>query len=194
MKKKLKDLNTNFIGKRIDYYEILDSTHLFAKKLSNKEIQDGMVILAENQISGIGTHGRIWDVQSGKNLTFNIILTPHCNIQKISGLTIVIADSIVRSLYELYEIKTEIKMPNDIILNNKKLAGILTETVIMKEEVEKIFIGIGLNVNQEKFPDDLKKIATSLKKEFKKEFSKDEILKKFLEIFEAEYTKMLDIG
>ena len=192
MKKKLENLNTNFIGKRIDYYEILDSTHLLAKKMSDKEIQNGMIILAENQISGIGTHGRIWKVESGKNLTFNIILTPHCDIQNISNLTIIIAECIVKTLYELYGIKTEVKIPNDIILNNKKLAGILTETVIMKEEVKKIFIGIGINVNQEKFPNELKNIATSLKKEFKKDFSKDEILQNFLQIFEIEYMKMLD--
>ena len=190
MKKKLENLKTNFIGKRIDYYEILDSTHLLAKKLADKEIQNGMVILAENQISGIGTHGRNWDTQNGKNLTFNIILTPHCEIQKISNITMIIAKCIVKTLDELYGIETSIKIPNDIICNNKKLAGILTETVIMKEEVEKIFIGIGINVNQEKFPDELKKTATSLKREYKKEFSKDEILKRFLEIFEEEYLKL----
>ena len=191
MKKKLEGLKTKFIGKRIDYYEILDSTHLLAKKLDDKEIQDGMVILAENQISGIGTHGRTWNVESGKNLTFDIILVPKCDIQEISNLTIIIAKSIVQTLDELYGIKTEIKIPNDIMYNNKKLAGILTETVILKERVEKIFIGIGINVNQEKFPDELRNKATSLKREFKREFSKDEILQKFLEIFEVEYLKMM---
>lgn len=191
MKKKIDNLKTNFIGKRIDYYEIIDSTHLFAKKMNDKDIEDGMIILADNQISGIGTHERKWETESGKNLTFNLILTPYCDIQSISNLTIIVARCIVSTLNELYEIKTNIKDPNDIICNGKKLSGILTETIIMGEKVKKIFIGIGINVNQEIFPDELQNIATSLKKEFHREFSKDEILKKFLETFEIEYLKLL---
>lgn len=187
----LKNLNTKFIGKKFEYYKNLESTHILAKEKPEEEIENGMVILAENQTSGIGTHGRKWFVEKGKNLTFDIILIPNCDIKKINNLTVVIAECIVKTLKELYNIETKIKMPNDIILNNKKLAGILTESSVLGNYVKKIFIGIGININQEFFENQIVNIATSLKKEFKINFDKCEILKRFLEIFEERYLNLI---
>ena len=172
----LKNLNTKFMGKKFEYYKNLESTHILAKEKPEEEIENGMVILAENQTSGIGTHGRKWFVEKGKNLTFDIV---------------VIAECIVKTLKELYNIETKIKMPNDIILNNKKLAGILTESSVLGNYVKKIFIGIGININQEFFENQIVNIATSLKKEFKINFDKCEILKRFLEIFEERYLNLI---
>lgn len=179
------------IGKRIEHFENLPSTHQYAKSLKDEEIEDGMVIVAENQTSGIGTHERKWIAQKGKNLTFNIILLPNCEVEKIKNLTIILAKCIVKTLDKLYNIKAQIKEPNDVILNKRKLAGILTESVSQGNKIKKIYIGIGINVNQESFDGELENIATSLKKEYKKDFSKEEILKKFLEVFEDEYLKLL---
>lgn len=109
----------------------------------------------------------------------------------MDNLTIAIAKCIKKALEELYDIKIEIKKPNDIILNKKKLAGILTESISQGEIVKKIYIGIGINVNQEIFDNDIENIATSLKKELNRDFSKIDILKKFLEIFEKEYIKII---
>ena len=187
----LKNLNTKFIGKKFEYYKNLESTHILAKEKPEEEIENGMVILAENQTSGIGTHGRKWFVEKGKNLTFDIILIPNCDIKKINNLTVVIAECIVKTLKELYNIETKIKMPNDIILNNKKLAGILTESSVLGNYVKKIFIGVGININQEFFENQIVNIATSLKKEFKMNFDKYEILKRFLEIFEERYLNLI---
>lgn len=177
------------LGNRIDKYESLESTHLLAKSLKDEEIQNGMVIVAENQTAGIGTHGRQWQVESGKNLCFDVILLPNCNIKKIQNLTIIIAECIQKTLEDLYKIKTTIKKPNDVMLNGRKLAGILTESITTGENVKKIFIGIGININQKVFPEELEEIATSLKKEYKKEFSKEEVLNNFLEIFEQDLMK-----
>ncbi len=187
----LENLNTKFLGKRIDYYEDLESTHKLAKSMSDKDICDGMIILTDNQTAGIGTHDRNWITEKGKNLTFNIILVPNKSICNISDLTAIIAKCIVETLEKLYEIKTSIEKPNDIILNKKKLAGILTESISQGEIIKKIYIGIGLNVNQEIFDKDLNDIATSLKKEYHRDFSKEEILKEFLEIFEKKYIEFL---
>ena len=120
-----------------------------------------------------------------------MILVPNCDIKKIDNLTIIIAKCIKKALEELYDIKIDIKKPNDIILNKKKLAGILTESISQGEIVKKIYIGIGINVNQEIFDIDIENIATSLKKELNKDFLKVDILKKFLEIFEKEYIKII---
>ena len=184
------NLKTKFLGKNIDYYESIDSTHLLAKKIPNKELKDGMLILADNQTEGIGTHERKWFTGKGENLSFNIILTPNCDINKISQLTIKSAECIV-TILKKYNIETTIKKPNDIILNNKKMAGILTECVTRKDIVKTIYIGIGININQTEFPGNLTNIATSLKKEFNKEFCREEILVQFLEEFEKEYLEMI---
>lgn len=186
-----KKLKTKFIGKRIDYYETLDSTHLLAKRLNKNEIENGMIILSESQTAGIGTHERKWYTDKKKNLSFNIILTPNCKMDKISKLTLKIAECIQNTLEE-YSIKTSIKKPNDIILNGKKLAGILTESTARGDIIKVIYIGIGININQVKFPGTLSNLATSLKLEFGKSFNRAEILVKFLEEFEKQYLKMIE--
>lgn len=186
------NLNTKFIGKTFMYYKTIPSTHVFAKKLKNDEIENGMIIFAENQTAGIGTHERMWFTGQGYNLSFDIILKPDCNIEKISNITIIIAECLQKVLKNEYNIETFIKEPNDIILNDKKLAGILTETIAMGAKIKKIYIGIGININQIEFPGNLNNIATSLKKEFNKEFDRKEIFIKFLECFENEYIKMIE--
>ena len=187
----LKNLHTSFIGKRIDYYETIDSTHLTAKRIEVEELQDGMIILADNQTAGIGTHERKWYTGKGKNLSFDIILIPNCDMKKFNKLTIMIAECLVKVIKELYDIDLGIKEPNDVMCNNKKLAGILTETIAMGDIVKRIYIGIGININQTEFPESLENIATSLNKEFNNEFDREEILTGFLEEFESEYLKML---
>ena len=186
-------LNTKFIGNRLDYYETIDSTHLLAKKLSINEIENGMIIFADNQNSGIGTHERKWFTGDGQNLSFDMIFNTQFDIKKIENLTLTLAKCIVKTLKELYNIEAYIKKPNDVILNGKKIAGILTETVAVGNIIKKLFIGIGMNINQTYFPGSLEKLATSLKNEFGKEFDRLEVFSKFLELFEKEYFNIINI-
>ena len=186
-----KNLNTELIGKNIIYYNSIDSTHLFAKSLKENEIDDGTLILANNQTSGVGTHERKWYTGYGKNLSFNIILLPNCNILKFNKLTIIIAECIKKILKNRYDIDTTIKEPNDIMLNNKKIAGILTESIVRGNILKIIYIGIGINVNQDIFPGNLDEIATSLKRECNIDYKREEILIAILKEFENEYKKML---
>jgi BirA family biotin operon repressor/biotin-[acetyl-CoA-carboxylase] ligase len=185
-------LNTKFIGKKFEYYETIASTHLYAKSLKENEIQDGMVILADNQTGGVGTHERKWFTGKGENLSFNIVFTPNCNINKFSKLTYILAECIITILKNLYNIDASIKEPNDIILNGKKMAGIITETSGRGENINRIYIGIGININQTEFSGTLNEIATSLKREFNKKFDRIEILIKFLEEFETKYIKIIE--
>lgn len=185
-------LKTKFIGKNILYFETIDSTHLFAKRLKKQEIQDGMIIFADNQTEGIGTHERKWFTGKAQNLSFDMVFVPNCDLEKISKLTTVLARCIVNSIDTLYNIKTYIKEPNDVILNEKKLAGILTETTVVAGRLKKLFIGVGININQIEFPGTLEPKATSLKKEFNKDFDRIEIFAKFIELFEKEYLKMIE--
>lgn len=178
MKGKIEEmLNTNLIGTNIIVYDKIDSTQLEAKRIN----RNNTVIIAKKQTKGIGTHDRIWyNGNENTNIAMTITFHPNCNISKIKNITIDIADVISNILKKEYNIETKIKAPNDIILNNKKLAGILVETILNGENVSAIFIGIGMNVNQIEFPKEIEIIATSLKKEFDKSFSVEEIIAKIL--------------
>lgn len=160
-------------------YEEIDSTQLEAKRLINKEVvENGTVIIAKKQKKGIGTHGRSW-VDTG-GITFTTILTPNCSLESLSNITIDIAKIIIDVLENLYNINLEIKRPNDIIYNNKKIAGILTETKVYKEKVKYLFIGIGINSNIIQFPKEIENIATSIKKEFNIEVDNEKIIEEIL--------------
>lgn len=182
----LKKLDTKFLGKQLIILEEIDSTQSYIKERAD-ELPNGLVVIAKNQTAGKGTNGRVWYTESDKNLTFSFILKPNCDIKKIEHLTVLIAEMIVATIKEMYGYDLKIKHPNDIILNNKKMGGILTESVINKDKVKQIVVGIGLDINQEKFDKELEWIATSLKKEYGKEFCKVDILANFLNKFEENY-------
>ena len=147
-------------------------------------------MIADNQYLGQGTHDRKWYTGNSKNIAMSFVLLPECEISKITNITVLLAECIVDTIKNLYDIDLDIKEPNDIYYNGKKIGGILTETNCKGEIVSKIYIGIGINVNQDEFPEDLKEIATSLKCEFDKEFSREEIIVNFLNNFEKLYLKI----
>ena len=172
------------IGKQIEYYEEIGSTHTYAKEIAIDKQNDGKLILAEIQTLGIGTKGRSWYTGRGKNLAVTIILHPKCKINQLEGLTIEIANKIKESIENLYGYELNIKEPNDLMLNNKKICGILTEINTIGENINYLIISFGFNVNEECFSEETKNIATSLKREYKKEFSREDILIEILKNIE----------
>ncbi len=183
-------IQTKIIGKKVMYYENIASTQIKAKEIKDDAV-DGTIVITNNQTSGIGTHDRVWYMGENENIAFTIILKPQCNISKIKSITTLIAECMVKAIKELYNKKLEIKLPNDLMHNGKKLGGILTQATTKGEEVKDILIGIGMNINQVNFPIELRNIATSLKNEFNMNFNRIEIIVKFLSIFEDEYLKMI---
>lgn len=152
---------------KIIEYEELDSTQLEAKRyVQNNSACDGTIIVAKNQTRGIGTHGRKWISKKDESITFTLILEPNCEIKKLENFTLEIAECIVDAFEDLYNVVLNIKKPNDIVFNGKKIGGILTETQVLEGIVKYIFIGIGLNTNQTEFAPEIMEIATSVKKEF----------------------------
>ena len=120
-----------------------------------------------------------------------LILKPEININKLEGFTVAIAENIQQAIKELYGIELEIKLPNDLLLNKKKICGILTEVITIKEHVKEIFIGIGFNVNEKEFSSDISDIATSLYKETKQVYCREDIICKVLENIELELEKRI---
>ncbi len=163
--------------KILEFDKIL-STNLKAKELAKKEISPWTVVLAKKQIAGYGRKGENWFSPLG-GLYFSIIL-PKSKIEDLQTLTILAAFVIAKALKENFSLEPLIKLPNDVLLNGKKVAGILTENVIGCE-VKLSIMGIGLNTNIEKFPKDLANIATSLKIELGKKVDNKKILSQIIE-------------
>ncbi len=166
----------------IKKYKKISSTNEIAKKLKPKP---WTIILADEQTSGYGKEKRKWFSPEG-GLYFTIVL-PKLKINDLQTLTILAAFSIAKTIKEKYNLETFVKLPNDVMLLSKtkklkKIAGILTENIAGKEVLFSI-MGIGLNTNIEKFPEDLKDVATSLKIELGKKVENEKILKEiFFEI------------
>ena len=151
------------------------------------------VVVSDVQKSGRGTKGRSWSSPKGKSLLFSILLKPKILISDLNFIPILTSVAL-NDTFKAFNISTYIKWPNDIILDNKKLCGILTESKIINNKLDYIIIGIGINVNVEKedFSDDLKPIATSLKISTGNTYDKNEILIKFISIFEENYNELLN--
>lgn len=188
--KKIQSADTKYLGKNVEYYDTINSTHIRAKDIASEKNENGKIILAEVQTSGIGTKGRSWYTGKEKNIAMSIILHPNCNIEELEGLTIKIAETMQRTIYNLYKYNLKIKEPNDLMLNNKKISGILTEISTIGEKINYLIISIGFNVNEDTFSSETKDIATSLKREYNKSFIREEIIVNFIEELEIVLSKI----
>lgn len=144
----MKNLETLFLGQHFIHLEDVDSTNNFAAKMIKQtNVVSGTVILADNQHQGKGQSGNSWQVESGKNLTFSLILKPRLKIENQFLLSKITCLAIIDTL-ESYQIEAKIKWPNDILINKRKVSGILIENSLKGEMVHHSIIGIGLNIQQ----------------------------------------------
>jgi BirA family biotin operon repressor/biotin-[acetyl-CoA-carboxylase] ligase len=143
-------LNTRFIGKKIYYFESLPSTMDEAMKLGIDNAPAGTLIIAESQTKGKGRLGRAWFSPKYKGIYFSLILRPKLSPDKAPILTLLAAVASCEAVKEITGLSVQIKWPNDLILNHKKLGGILTELNAEMDEINFIVIGLGLNVNNDK--------------------------------------------
>ena len=145
-------LNTEFIGRTFVYAEELSSTNTFLMDKKNGYNNSGTVVLAEKQTSGRGRKDRVWYSAPDSNLTFSILLTKDNFLSSNSSLINFAASlSVAFSLENLYQLKTELKWPNDVLLDGKKTSGILIESTSQGNKIDRFVIGIGINVNQPSF-------------------------------------------
>lgn len=139
----LENLTTKFLGRNIIYYPEIDSTQLEVWRQAEKgTIQTGTIIMADKQTKGKGTHGRKWYTEEANNIAFTFFIEANCNVRKLEGITVMIAKILVQVFQELYRIDLEIKFPNDLVYQEKKIGGILTETKLVGETVKYLVIGI----------------------------------------------------
>lgn len=174
------------IGKKIIRLESVDSTNNYiANLLKERKLEEGTVILADEQFAGRGQRDAQWVVNPGENLTFSFYLgNVNLSVQCQFYLTCIVSLSLVR-LLEKYELNPKIKWPNDIYIGQQKIAGVLIENQLSSSVINSSIIGIGLNVNQLKF-EGLN--ATSLLLETQQLKPPMEVLFTFIEIFNASWT------
>lgn len=155
----------------------------------------GTVAVAETQTAGKGRRGRSWESEPGVNLYFSILLLPEAEASRASMLTLVMALAVARAAEEL-GLPVQIKWPNDVVVNGKKVCGILTELFFEPEGRYYVVIGTGINVNQTTFPEEISASATSLRNESRegRPFDREALLARVLRLFEADYERFLSDG
>lgn len=182
-------LTTKWAGRRVLYFEETDSTNNQAKLAAENGAEHGTLAVAEHQSAGKGRRGRSWSSPRGTGIFMSLILKPDLRPEYASMLTLVTALSVSRALEEVTELKPMIKWPNDLVVNRKKVTGILTEMSAELEQIHYVVIGIGINANIEEFPEELKETATSLCIEAGRKFSRAALIAAFLKYFEEDFER-----
>ena len=157
------DLKTALVGRKVICYDVVDSTNLVLKNLAREGTEDGTVVVADSQGTGRGRMERAFFSPPGKGIWVSILLRPTFLPQDAPKCTLMAAVAVARAM-EAFGLRAEIKWPNDILHDGRKLVGILTEMSAEMDRVNYVVIGIGINVNiaPEDFPAELRAIATSL--------------------------------
>lgn len=188
----LENLNTKYLARKFDYYKTIDSTQdEIWRRIEAEKIINGETVFSELQTNSYGTHGRIWHTDENEDIAFSFVINANSNIDNFEGMTVEIAQIFV-DIFKEYKIEIDIKSPNDLYLNGKKIGGILCQTKLVGEKVRYIVIGIGININKMNFSEDIKEIATSIKKEFPNiKINKLEVLSKFCNSFEEILNKKI---
>jgi BirA family transcriptional regulator, biotin operon repressor / biotin---[acetyl-CoA-carboxylase] ligase len=182
-------LKGSIFGKRIHHFFKTDSTNRVGMELGYAGEPEGTVVLAEEQSAGRGRAGRAWQSERGTGIYVTLLLRPKLAPVQTPLLTLVAGLSAHSAILAQTGLNADLKWPNDLIAGGKKLGGILTEMHAEPAAVRFVIVGIGINVNQQKFSGELGSIATSLRIESGKEQSRLELLAKLLREFESDYNR-----
>jgi len=189
-----KRLKGNLFGKRVYHFFKTDSSNRVAMDLAYAGEPEGAVILAEEQTAGRGRAGRSWHSERGTGLYLSLLLRPQLSPVQAPLLTMLAGLSAHGAIQAQTGLSAELKWPNDLLLSGKKAGGILTEMHAEPDKVRFVVVGIGLNVNQEKFPAELSAAATSLRLECGRPQSRLELVVRLLSQFEYDYNRFLNEG
>jgi len=180
----------------IHSYLVVESTNDVALAFGRDGAAEGTVVVADRQTAGRGRVGRTWQSPAGVGIWFSVLLRPNLAPRYAAWLTLFAAVSVATLLRERTELEPRIKWPNDVLVDDKKVCGILTELVAEQDRIEYAVVGIGLNVNQteDDFNPGLRETASSLRIAAGKRFSRTALLSRLLELLEHDYYIMLNQG
>lgn len=188
MKERLLSIRqTKWVGNELFYTPVIDSTNTKAKQLAEEGYPNGTVVIAERQNTGRGRRGRTWESPEGEGIFMTLMLRPMIKPDNASMLTLVAALAVAAAIRKCTGKAAGIKWPNDIVMNGKKVCGILTEMSTQADYVNHIVAGIGINVYNETFPEEIMQMATSLYLETGKRFERELLIEEVWEQFEHYY-------
>lgn len=176
-----------FQWENVHYFESVDSTNNVVKLMAEEGAEHGTVVVADVQTAGRGRIGREWTSPKNGGIWMSVLLRPDIRPENASRLTLVAAMAVRETLAKKTGVDCWIKWPNDIVTNGKKICGILTEMKSQAGEVNYIVVGIGINVNIERFPEELTETASSLYIETGRSFERSEIIEEFGKSFAKYY-------
>ncbi len=178
-------------GYKIYHYDRVSSTNDLAKKIARKGTEDRIVILAETQAYGKGRLGRRWLSPMG-GVWLSIILRPQFSPKEALKLTFVMSSAVAKTIKAMYGLETEVKWSNDVLVEGRKVCGILTETSTREDIVDFVVVGVGINANVdlESFPSNLRNSVTSLKHELGRKIERKALTKSLLQNFESRYRRL----
>lgn len=189
-----RQLKGTLFGKRIYHFFKTDSTNRVAFELGHAGEPEGAIVLAEEQSAGRGRAGRTWHSERAAGIYVTLLLRPKLAPVQAPLLTMMAGLSAHAAVEAVTGLAVDLKWPNDLIIRGKKAGGILTEMHAEPAQVRFVVVGIGLNVNQERFPGELAGLATSLRQETGRTQSRMELLVRLLREFESDYNRLLREG
>ncbi len=185
-------MHTEWVAKEVLYFDTIDSTNTKAQELAEKGYPSGTLVVADKQESGKGRRGRSWVSPSGTGIFMTLMIKPDINPNNASMLTLVAALAVAKAITSVTGEKALIKWPNDIVINGKKVCGILTEMNAQFDYINHIVVGIGINVHNESFPEEISQMASSLMIEAGgKRFHRAQIIAETMSYFEQYYDTFL---
>ena len=184
-------LNTEFLGRNFIYIEEIDSTNKFLFNKENNQNINGTVVLAEKQTHGKGRKDRVWYSAPESNLTFSLLITKDKFLLKSTNqINFAVSLDVANAIENLYQLKTEVKWPNDVLINGKKTCGILLEASSQAKKIDRLVIGIGINVNQNSFQGVFNYPPTSIRIELGRNVEREKFLAEILNLMEELFEKL----
>lgn len=185
-------IRTRWAGRNLSYLKETDSTNNDAKRCMEEGGVHGTLIVAERQTAGRGRRGKLWESPEGTAVYMTIGMRPEFAPDKVSMLTLVMALSVAEAIEEQSGLEAGIKWPNDVVVNKRKVCGILTEMILEAEYIRCVVTGVGINVNQTAMPEEIVQTATSLFIEKGEKLSRAALIESVMRHFENNYDRFID--
>lgn len=185
-------MNTAWAGRRVLFFDTLNSTNLRAKQEAEEGAPQGTIVVADMQTAGRGRRGRSWSSPPGTNVYFTLILKPEYVPDRASMVTLVMALAVAKGIRKTCGAQALIKWPNDIVTDGKKVCGILTEMSVERDYIHYVVSGVGINVGQQEFPPQIEATAACLETICGKKVSRAALIVHVMACFEEYYERFCE--
>ncbi|ASF39666.1 bifunctional biotin--[acetyl-CoA-carboxylase] synthetase/biotin operon repressor [Halobacillus halophilus] len=189
-------LETKWLGQKLIHFDQVESTQEIGHQLASQGKPHGTVVIADAQGKGRGRMARNWHSPKGKGIWMSILLRPDLPPMRAPQLTLLAATVLAKMVREKTNLHPQIKWPNDLLIDHKKVSGILTEMQAEHDQIQYVVLGIGMNVNQQlnEIPQDIRHKASSLKIESGQEWDIQQTIQSILRLFENTYDSYVEQG